>query len=510
MTTPTAAPFVPVVDSNGDDRWKACPLCGQKCTRDAPDPRYHHCGPRARPRCGPRGLGDSVAAVLKPIARLIGWETCPGCNSRQATLNRWWPYADKRAQEAALARLAVCAKCDQAVGGACTMSGLTLATVAPDLQATCPGRRWPHDPPFLDATDAAPLATHAAAIGGPPLIQLPPADQPAAMLIYFPHGLGDHAQLTSVLAHLRAVRPLLAIDVLARASGAALLTHLARRVYVLGREAPAGPYSIVTKLRTGHRPSGWDEPQETWPDAPATKTTRALRACLGLPRRPELHGYHLPEPPEAIDQAAGNWTKTLDRPFVLVHPRGRCGPQMKNIPDDALRATLAAIRAAGACPVLIDYDGVCRDVLAGTADQPSRAAQGATGNLLPVLNAATCPEAASPLFLIALARRARLTIGIDSGPGHIFQSAAACPPSPISGEGPGVRAIIYWRRHHPVNYSDAADARHVCHLVPAGHGVWIKGDRATGEAYFAQHYRHQIYTDPARGLAAAIGEALSR
>jgi hypothetical protein len=448
---------------------KACPTCGQRAPLDAPEPVRHRCL-----HDPPRGLGDRLADVLAPVARMLGWETCRGCKSRQETLNRWWPNRALADRERAMARLAVCARCDQAIAGRCTMSGLDLGQLAPEPEATCPARRWPGDAEFVE----------------PPLpagtLPLPPPDRPAAWLIYFPHGLGDHAQLTALLAHVRAARPLLSIDVVARADGSHLLTHLARRVFIAGRDHPdAAAYDLTTGLTSGG--NRWAEPKQTYPDAPATKTSRALRQCLGLPRLPALDGYHLPEPPGDILDAAARWTKSIAQPIVLVHPRGRCGPMLKNIPPDALTACLAAIRAADALPVLIDYDGVCADVLAD---------QGATGNLLPVLNAATCPEAASPLFLIALARLARLTIGIDSGPGHIFQSVRQTP------------AIIYWRRHHPVNYSDAPDHPHILHLVPSHAGVWIKGDRATGEAYFAAHYRHQVYTDAARDLAAAITEAL--
>lgn len=48
--------------------------------------------PAGVPGGGDRGLGDTVARWVRPIARLLGAEECGGCKGRQHWLNRWWPY----------------------------------------------------------------------------------------------------------------------------------------------------------------------------------------------------------------------------------------------------------------------------------------------------------------------------------------------------------------------------------------------------------------------------------
>lgn len=64
-----------------DKRFKACPLCGQRATIDAPEPIVHV--------CKSRGLGDTIAR----ITRAVGIKPCGGCKERQANLNRLVPYS---------------------------------------------------------------------------------------------------------------------------------------------------------------------------------------------------------------------------------------------------------------------------------------------------------------------------------------------------------------------------------------------------------------------------------
>ena len=44
------------------------------------------------PATAPRGLGDTVATLAKPFARLTGKTNCQACHDRQAYLNEAVPY----------------------------------------------------------------------------------------------------------------------------------------------------------------------------------------------------------------------------------------------------------------------------------------------------------------------------------------------------------------------------------------------------------------------------------
>ena len=39
---------------------------------------------------GPRGPGDVVAWLVKPLAKLLGLENCKACMRRREGMNRWW------------------------------------------------------------------------------------------------------------------------------------------------------------------------------------------------------------------------------------------------------------------------------------------------------------------------------------------------------------------------------------------------------------------------------------
>ena len=45
-----------------------------------------------RPRQPINGLGDAVALVAKPIARVLGLKNCGGCDKRQQKLNEKFPF----------------------------------------------------------------------------------------------------------------------------------------------------------------------------------------------------------------------------------------------------------------------------------------------------------------------------------------------------------------------------------------------------------------------------------
>src|SRR5206468_12527752 len=95
--------------------------------------------------------------------------------------------------------------------------------------------------------------------------------------------------------------------------------------------------------------------------------------------------------------------------------------------------------------------------------------------------------------LAALIELSALMIGVDSGPLHV--AGATSTPT-----------IGVWTKHHPLHYF--AHAGNVTHLVPEAHADLIRGERATGEAYFRDHYRFRTYQDLGAGLLSLVREQL--
>src|SRR5207237_2171212 len=95
--------------------------------------------------------------------------------------------------------------------------------------------------------------------------------------------------------------------------------------------------------------------------------------------------------------------------------------------------------------------------------------------------------------LAALIELSSLMIGVDSGPVHV--AAATSTPT-----------IAVWTYHHPYHYFGLAE--NVTHLVPANHAEFLGGDRQTGEIYFKNHYRFQIYHHLEDALRVAVRSRL--
>jgi ADP-heptose:LPS heptosyltransferase len=106
----------------------------------------------------------------------------------------------------------------------------------------------------------------------PPLNGTPATLPKAAtnLLIKFRHGLGDAVQLTAVLQHLAHLHPDWTVDVAALVGKHSAFHGLCRRVYILDREPPPGPYDRVLELE-------WPECNTAFADSPSTKAERCLR-----------------------------------------------------------------------------------------------------------------------------------------------------------------------------------------------------------------------------------------
>lgn len=384
-----------------------CRRCGfvLHSPRFGPDRIRRQCDAILLERPSDRGLGDTLARWLRPMARLLGLEECGGCRRRQNWLNRWLPY--------------------------------TLA-------------------------DRLPLDR-----GTPP-----------AVLLRFPHGLGDCVQLTTVLLHLRQLVPDWQIDVASRPGTQSCFAGLCRAQYVLGQEPP-DDYDLA---RTLH----WYEPHTCYADSPATKAERCLREVFNVQPQPELCRYEI-APSAAHHAAAAAYLASIGSPtrYAVLHYQGHTTRRNKDLKHQQAGALVEYLRSHDVAVILLDWDARSRLVSRQGVYCPGR--DHALWGDHPGGDAGA---------VAALCAQASLCVGIDSGPGHIM--GAIDTPT-----------IIAWTHHHPLHYFGHAE--HVTHLVPMRHAEYLRGspeDQAAGRAYFAEHYDWRIYQHLATALTRTAAEKL--
>jgi hypothetical protein len=324
----------------------------------------------------------------------------------------------------------------------------------------------------------------------------PPRDRSTepAILIDFRHGLGDAVQLTTVLLHLRHYHPDWQIDVAAgvgklpAASSWATSPHLYRQLFNRDRDPiDRGAYQHVFEL-------SWDECHTCYADSPSTKAEYCLRSVLHLQPIAALCRYELPVSSTAmaaaksyLESICGPAARDGRYPAVLLHYQANTSTEKKDLPHELARQVCETAIEAGYVPVILDWD------------KRSPLPDGVR-----IFN----PGADSPLWgglgtgdsevLASLIAQASLFIGVDSGPLHVAGGLA-------NGQIP-TPAIAVWTGHHPLHYFCLAD--HVTHLVPDDHASRLRGDRATGQAFFEPHYRHRTYRKLDDALPALVQELL--
>ena len=300
---------------------------------------------------------------------------------------------------------------------------------------------------------------------------------PKLALWTFPHGLGDAVQFTAVLRHVRAIHPELTIDIRSKVGAHTAFRGLARRTFTYN--VPGADQPILRDY-ADIRQVSFSEPEETFSDSPGTKVERCLKEMLGVRPTPELNYYSV-EPYDCEKQEAERYLESITTkaqgtqgihprfPVVLLHYQGNSARSWKNIEEDIARDCIQAVLDAGHVPVVLDFETPYRSKWAGAIDGLEMLGAGH-----PMWGATGTGDAAQ---LAALIERCALVVGIDSGPEHI----AAATDTPT---------IVVWKQLHPVNYFCPAD--NVTHVVCPDHEKYIRGDRATGDRYFRDHYRYHF------------------
>ncbi len=254
------------------------------------------------------------------------------------------------------------------------------------------------------------------------------------------------------------------------------LKSLCNQIYTRGSRPHSLKFDKVINLK-------WFEADHCYQGIPSGKVTRSLIEELQIDPDESLFKYQIDPESSHID-AADEYVKSLPptKGFVLIHYQGTSSPDKKNLSHEDVREICRYLIKHDYLPVLLDWDA--RSPLADqrTIFNPDKYHKlwGGTGT-------------GCLATLTALISRAKLFIGVDSGPLH----AAGATKTP---------SIGVWVRHHPIHFYELS---HVKHLLPRHpHRYMRQRDRSLAENYFREKYWHTSYNDVRNGVIDAIIEQL--
>lgn len=309
----------------------------------------------------------------------------------------------------------------------------------------------------------------------------PPRPLSRTLLLEFRHGLGDAAQFTSVLKHLRHYHPERTFDVVSLVGKHSAFQGLCRKSLVVDQDTwNVADYDQVLKL-------SWDECRTADPRWPNTKVARCLLDVFRLTPIRELCYSEIRVSDEALKRAREYLQDLCGEPngegrfrAVLLHYEGNTSGSKKNLTHDMARTVCETVIRAGYVPVILDWDR--------RSPLPDNASIFCPGREHSLWGGTRTGDAEQ---LAALIQCASLMIGIDSGPLHV----AGAVETPTLG---------VWTRHHPVHFFELGD--HVLHLVPPDHATLANGPAAL--RCFEDSYRFRVYDQLIDDLPAAVDELL--
>lgn len=290
------------------------------------------------------------------------------------------------------------------------------------------------------------------------------------------HGLGDGAQFTIVLRHIAHYFPHWNLDM---EVGSGKESYFQGKLNKIFRrkidDYDTRTYDEILDVL-------WPVPRICSEYLPSTKPTEFLQKVLKVNPIEKLYvGYDITIT-DYEKKLADNFIKTLpNKPFVLVHYLAKTLKGSKSLTHPEARFICKCIKNMGCTPVVLDWK----------KESP-----------LPDNKTIFNPDAENPIWqgiknssagtLAALISRAKLYVGIDSGPLHV--AGTTNTPS-----------IGVWHGHHPINFFDLCN--NVTHLVPTDYR--IKGrETQLAVKYFENKYHHYYYNNLRETLAEVISEKL--
>lgn len=282
------------------------------------------------------------------------------------------------------------------------------------------------------------------------------------VLFRMKHGLGDNAQFTIVMRHIKHYFPHWKVDMEIGKGKSSYFKSSANQLFLRGTD-----YYDTRKYKH-FLEIDWPTPDICRATIPSSKPTRFLCNVLRVKPIERLYkGYDITTTPKE-HRLADKYIKTLPRkPFVVVHYIAKTLSFAKSLTHEDAEFICKQVIRMGCTPVILDWKDESPLINQKTIFNPS------VTN--PIWENQRWSSAGTIAALIA---RAKLYIGVDSGPLHV----AGCTNTPTIG---------VWHGHHPINFYDLCD--NVTHLVPAVKKT-IKGKRKdSAKRYFEKSYRHIYY-----------------
>lgn len=288
------------------------------------------------------------------------------------------------------------------------------------------------------------------------------------MLYLFSHGLGDAVQMTTVLAHLRELRPEVNVTIALKSGQESVLAPFCDVVPLADYQGSNGP-NVKTM-------TFYDGPH-CYRDAPSTKAEWCLQEVFGVEPVAALCRYFV-RYGDAERQRARRWlSQHADLrgerfSVVAIHYERVSCQRRKNLDHRLVGRLVEDIRLRGLVPIILDWDRPHRSPLIQRMKVVSPGHDRELWGGLDLADGAT---------LAALIDQCCYFVGIDSGPLHV--AGATSTPS-----------LGVWISHHPVRYFGLSE--NVTHLVPENHRDLISHrvrHRERGVAYFEHAYRHRTY-----------------
>jgi len=308
------------------------------------------------------------------------------------------------------------------------------------------------------------------------------------LLLRMRHGLGDNAQFTIVMRHIQHYFPDWVVDMEVGRGKQSYFKNSANKIFLRWRKSePPAPEDVYdTRTYENLLDVDWPTPECCSEDVPSTKPTAFIKNYLHVePVEDFYKGYDVSITSDEM-RLADNYVKTLpDRPFVIIHYLAKTLKFAKSLTHADAMFICKQVLKRKCTPVILDWKSESplpdqRTIFNPGCDDPIWGGE----------------KLSSAGAIAALINKAKLYIGVDSGPLHV----AGCTKTPT---------LAIWHGHHPINFYDLCD--NVTHLVPAvAKGLkYIKGkNKAVGRDYFEQSYNHIYYKHLGRELIEQIRQEL--
>lgn len=292
----------------------------------------------------------------------------------------------------------------------------------------------------------------------------------ARILIEFPHGLGDTAQLTVVLQHLQHYRPDWELFVKAqRGKHTAALGYCTRVWHDQEPNPDHAFFDVVYEL-------DWWECYTAYPTHPSTKACNCLREVFGITPDSKLLKYKIHITPEStaltkayLERVGCRLLENGRFNAVVLHYQGNTSTQKKNISHESAFGICRTALASGYVPIILDWDN--------RSPLPSE------------LEGVYCPNVhAHDIWgafgsgdaerISALVEQCSAFIGIDSGP----QKCAGATSTP---------SIGVWTGHHPIQFFDICN--NFLHILPEDWRNVPPAQNGACAQYFEREYSFKTY-----------------